>query len=222
MKSNSVQFVPNVPQQIALKYLDGRPVKSGFRVMFWLMDGRVMFVSPELGKKIEGLGLKPGESFHIVKHWNGQRGRLSITRWDVWLSNDSEMARAAEEFETMLETPADLSVKLATPEDLTPILQESIQMAQGKLVQMPQIPISSPVAPTGTDGPGKLPLEAPASSGGGRIPFDVAFTEAVGIVKRGLEANGEQWNDAAKQDAVSTILISLSQMGKLTLWERGA
>jgi hypothetical protein len=58
-------------------------------------------------------------------------------------------------------------------------------------------------------------------SGARRIPLDVAFREILALVKDGLERNGEQWNDGARQNAVSTILIAAAKQGWLTVWERG-
>ena len=73
--------------------------------------------------------------------------------------------------------------------------------------------------PTGTGGPAprrQIAVSAPPQ----KIPFDVAFREAVALVKNGLEAAEDQWNDEARQGMVSTILIAAAQHGWLTVWER--
>lgn len=74
---------------------------------------------------------------------------------------------------------------------------------------------------TGTDGP--LPKRQPviAPPPPKRIPYNVAFVEVCAFVTAGLKEAGEQWNDQAKQDMVSTILISAAKAHLLTLWERG-
>jgi hypothetical protein len=214
MKSPSVLFVPNVPQQMALKYEEPRPCRSGFRMIFWLLDGRRLFVSVELAKTIQQMGIRAGEPFSICKHWNGLHGRGSKTTWDVWLTPQAEKARAEEEAQV------NAGVTLASKEDLTPLLEQSVREMKSGILRMPVLGVSSPVAGTGTNGAAAQPRTAPKRSSGERIPFDVAFREAVGIVKQGLEENGEQWSDAARQDMVSTFLIALSNMGLLCLWER--
>lgn len=62
-----VDFPPNAPVTIALKYSQGRMVSSqyGERVMFTLIDGRVMFLDPEVAGRIETLGIprkQPGRA----------------------------------------------------------------------------------------------------------------------------------------------------------------
>jgi hypothetical protein len=45
-----------------------------------------------------------------------------------------------------------------------------------------------------------------------------AFSEAVAIVRNGLESNGIRWNPEAEQDAVSTLLIQAGKAGMLLPW----
>ena len=202
-----VIFAPNIPQTIALEYAEGRKLETG-NVMFSLMGGRVMFLNPDIALKIEQLGVKPGECFGICKRWNGQRGRASVTRWDVWLTPKSEQNRATEQ------SPGNLD---ASPRSIN-------GPSSPPRPQVVEIPLPArALQPTGTDGPKAapcpqtLPRKAPQME---RIPFNVAFTEAVKIVKDGLQANGEVWNDQARQDIVSTILIAAANHGWVTVWER--
>jgi hypothetical protein len=48
----------------------------------------------------------------------------------------------------------------------------------------------------------------------------VAFREVLEFVTGELKQAGEQWTDQARQDMVSTVLISASNNGLLSLWER--
>jgi hypothetical protein len=206
-QSNVVQFSPNIPQQIALEFSEGKPVdgKYGPQVLFSLADGRVMFVTPELARSIMNLEVKPGEAFSICRYWNGARGRGSITRWNVWLDPKTEQERATAEQQ------ADLN-PVAEP------LEARTRTFVPKLVEMPGPAVA--LAPTGTDGPSPAPaLRKPLA---GKIPFNVAFSEAVKIVKDGLQANGEVWNDEAREAIVATILIAGSQQGWVGVWERPA
>ena len=54
-----VEFPANVPVTVALKYPQAKTVSSqyGERFMFSLADGRVMVLEPEVGVKIEALGI---------------------------------------------------------------------------------------------------------------------------------------------------------------------
>ena len=54
----------------------------------------------------------------------------------------------------------------------------------------------------------------------GPIPMNVAFREVTAFVTSELKAAGEQWTDQAKQDIVSTVLISAAKKGWLKVWER--
>ena len=62
-----VEFPPNTAVTVALKYPQARTVSSqyGERFMFTLADGRVMFLDPEVGGKIESLGVNVRENFTI-------------------------------------------------------------------------------------------------------------------------------------------------------------
>jgi hypothetical protein len=78
-----VDFPANVPVTVALKYSQGRTVSSqyGERIMFSLVDGRVMFLNPEVAGKIEPLGINVRENFTITRKWDGQKD--SQVSWEV-------------------------------------------------------------------------------------------------------------------------------------------
>lgn len=77
-----VEFPTNEPVTVALKYGHAKTVSSqyGERFMFSLADGRVMFLAPEVGSKIEALGINVRENFTITRKWDEQK---SLTTWDV-------------------------------------------------------------------------------------------------------------------------------------------
>jgi hypothetical protein len=70
-----VEFPPNVPVTVALKYGHAKTVSSqyGERFMFSLADGRVMFLAPEVGGKIEASGINVRENFTITRKWDQQK-----------------------------------------------------------------------------------------------------------------------------------------------------
>ena len=78
-----VEFPPNAPVTVALKYSQGRVISGqyGERVMFTLTDGRVMFLAPEVAGRIESLGINVRESFTITRGPTGQNGAPG--NWDI-------------------------------------------------------------------------------------------------------------------------------------------
>jgi hypothetical protein len=70
-----VDFPLNVPVTVALKYGQGKTVSSqyGERFMFSLVDGRVMFLDPEVAGQIASLGINVRESFSITKQSDGRK-----------------------------------------------------------------------------------------------------------------------------------------------------
>jgi len=196
----NVHFNLNEPQTLALQ--EPRSERFGeYEITYTVTDGRLLKVSKAVAAKINELDLQPGETFGICKQmvFNEQRKRLTPS-WNVWLSPDSEKARAQQEMKPPM-TLADVkkpgkvrSIRKAPPE------QGSIPFDKG----------------TGTFGPVPLlqSLRPP------RIPYNVGFREVLSFVTKELKDAGEQWTDQAKQDMVSTVLISASNSGLLSLWER--
>lgn len=98
---------PNVPQTIALKYPTGKECASNFsdekQVFYSLVDGRSAYFSLGIAQKITDLQLGTREPFNICKRWNGQK--TQAPRYDVWLTNEGEKARAAMEAEPPIAVP---------------------------------------------------------------------------------------------------------------------
>ena len=83
MPREVVDFPANTPVTVALKYAQGKMVSSqyGERIMFSLVDGRVMFLDPKVGGQIESLGINVRENFSITRKWDGQKD--SPISWEV-------------------------------------------------------------------------------------------------------------------------------------------
>ncbi len=92
-----VSFAPNVQQQLALRDLDAilEQHSWGDQWYYQLVDGRILYVSEEVARKINMLDLAPNEPFCIVKRC-GADHRQPI-RWDVWRTGEAEKDRALEE-----------------------------------------------------------------------------------------------------------------------------
>jgi hypothetical protein len=174
-----------------------------YEITYTLTDGRLLKVSKQLAAKINELDLQPGETFKICKQmvFNEQR-RRETPSWTVWLTPESEHARAKQEMQPPM-TLADVKrskIRSIRKTASAPSQQTALTFDRG----------------TGTYGPLPLPqrLRPP------RIPYNVAFREVLEFVTGELKQAGEQWTDQARQDMVSTVLISASNNGLLSLWER--
>ena len=198
----NVHFKPNEPQTLAL--VEPRSEQFGdYEITYTLTDGRLLKVSKQLAAKINELDLQPGETFGICKQmvYNEQRKR-DTPSWTVWLTPESEKARAKQETRSPM-TLADVKrpkIRSIRKTATAPSQQTALTFDRG----------------TGTYGAVPLPqsLRPP------RLPFNQAFTEILQFVATGLKEQGEQWNDESKQDMVSTVFIAAANAGLLSLWER--
>lgn len=89
-----VEFPPNVPVQLALKYTKPRIIqtKRGLRYMVTTTANGVAFLEADPALKIEHLNIKPGELFWIARKSSGTEDALES--WDVWLDPSTERARS--------------------------------------------------------------------------------------------------------------------------------
>ena len=80
-------LTPNVPQQIALKFPDGKLVEGryGDQMMYSLTNGQVMYLDTDIAAKINFLELRKNEPFMICKRWTGKKG--DSPQWDIWRDN---------------------------------------------------------------------------------------------------------------------------------------
>lgn len=207
-----IELIPNAPQTFAL---DGEisPVAlpSGSGWLYPLSDGRWMHLSSPVAQSLADLKLTPGESFRVCIHQKG----MGLPYWSVWLSPDTEKARAAAE-------APELERQLAASLEV---------VGRRKGSQGTSAPV---LAPTGTEGPTLMPAQSPArrpaiaAMAGARqekpgpIPANVAFSEILDFTGTQLKAKGLTWNDQAVQDFISTVWISGCKAGWITLWERQA
>ena len=137
-KRDVVKFAPNVPVEVALKFaLPGRIIstQNGERMMYTLADDRVMFLDLGVAKKVDGLGVNVLEKFFVCRPPSGKAG----TEWKVWLSPETEKARAKVEVEAAAQP--DPTAKPKPPfEEETPLqqkLRESLELVKkGKLGEL--------------------------------------------------------------------------------------
>ena len=105
---NILRFQPNVPTQVTLQSSQGVVVEGryGNRMMFSLVDGRVMYVPPIVATKIEAEGIAAGERFELckaqIKNGHGRSVEWALRRLDQE-EQLVEVAPEAPALETQLE-----------------------------------------------------------------------------------------------------------------------
>src|SRR4030081_3025318 len=82
-----VRFKANIPEELSLKYTDGKEVESKFaggtkQVIFTLEDGRKLYVYPNVALRIRNLGIERGEPFSICKLVLNDAGKAKI-QWEI-------------------------------------------------------------------------------------------------------------------------------------------
>jgi len=132
-----LKFEINKPETISLMFPDGKNIVNKFnveQVMFTLTDGRIMFVTPDVAQRIRLLDVKPGQTFLMTK-W--RKGRAN--RWDIWLSPETEKAKAAEEAPS-LEAQLKDSLVLAEARKNVNAKLEAVGIAATGPVLVPSVP----------------------------------------------------------------------------------
>jgi hypothetical protein len=115
---NILRFQPNVPTQVALQSSQGIVVEGryGNRMMFSLVDGRVMYVPPIVATKIEAEGIAAGERFELckaqIKNGHGRSVEWALRRLDPE-EQLVEVAPDAPAPETQLEHDLRVSAEMA-------------------------------------------------------------------------------------------------------------
>lgn len=126
-KRDVVQFAPNVPVEVALKFaLPGKIIstQSGERVLYTLADDRVMFLDLGVAKKVEDLGVNVREKFFVSRPPAGKKDG----EWKVWRTPETQKVQAK------------VAPQAEAPPEETPLeqkLRESIELVkQGKLGEL--------------------------------------------------------------------------------------
>jgi hypothetical protein len=204
-----IHFTPNEPQLLALK--DPSGVLDGFNVLYETSDGKTLQLPRPAAVKLNTLDPAPGEEFSATKHQDGKQP----AEWVFALTALSEQIRAEKE-------AVDLAA--ATKRDLEGQISKSLPRS---LRQMPKLAHSAnqepPEAPRGSGTYGPIPQTASGSrKTPGRVSYRLALQDITQSVTSLLRETGEQWNDQAKQDLISTAFISAAKAGGIIFdFERG-
>jgi hypothetical protein len=127
---NILRFAPNVPIQVALQSPQGVAVEGryGNRMMFSLVDGRVMYVPPIVATKIEAEGIAAGERFELCKA-HVKNGHARSVEWALRRLDPEEqlveVARDTPAPETQIEHDLRVSVEMANAKKASPESPES-------------------------------------------------------------------------------------------------
>ena len=223
MPAETITFPPNVPITLTLADPDPKAEKYDFdsqQGRFTTSDGRILVLPRVAVVKLNELGVQPGEEIGICKYASGKKGQ--IPTWAVWLTPKTEQARAdaekrkgiteqapARQDKPQLQKPA-----VAPPIEIhkrTSVRKKPANPDQGRLFNRG----------TGTYGPVPqhamipLPLTVRHRTPPARTHYATALKQIVEVVTSTLKTSGEQWNDAAKQDLVSTLFIQAAKGGQI-------
>ncbi len=138
---NILRFQPNVPTQVTLQSSQGIVVEGryGNRMMFSLVDGRVMYVPPIVATKIEAEGIAAGERFELckaqIKNGHGRSVEWALRRLDPE-EQLAEIATDAPAPETQLEHDLRVSAEMANAKKANHEIAESPSPAPAPVTLM--------------------------------------------------------------------------------------
>jgi len=191
-----VHFTLNEPLTLALSDVTGEI--DGFQVQYPTTDGRVLSVSRNTAVKINLLDLKPGQSFCLVRK---SAGPDEPVEWCAWLPKPEPV----ETPEPAVPAP-DLESQLAASIEIVKARRKPPRSAHPDQSRFPGMHRG-----TGTYGRAPVPAVALAR----RVPYQDALREITETVLTVLAERKEQWDPAAKQDLISTLLIQAAKEGRV-------
>lgn len=237
--SDFVDLETNITQTVAMAFDDGKLVETryGDKMFFTLVDGRCLSLKPEAALPLHELGVRRNQPFCICKREKKNDKGKKFSVIDIWLPGDGE-TQPAQPTEAACQMcgfvaclcgkPGTVAPQSQTEADLLRSLAE-VQRRKAEASVSAPAPVAVPNGTSTTrngngssNGNGKSYEAAGIPAPATKIPYDIAFRELLKIVVDSLKEAGEQWSDAAKQDALSTLLIQASRDGFLSCWQRGA
>jgi hypothetical protein len=215
-----IRFDTNVPQDVALKFADGKEVDGqyGSQVMFTLAGDDRIFVPPIVADKIREAGIQKMELFRICKK-EVRDGNKKGIRWEVTRLSDAAEPEPAPQPQTPFDAmPTDLERKLQASID-----QATQQKAQRAFASRP------PAAPT-QQSTETLVNNAPQQSNGNALDAVghtglsqllagcmVAAIDAAVLARDYAHAKGltVALTEESIQDLTSTLMIHVQKMAEL-------
>ncbi|MGA2148503.1 MAG: hypothetical protein ABSH49_26465 [Bryobacteraceae bacterium] len=225
-------LTPNIPQQIALKFPDGKLVEGRFgdQMMYSLANNQVMYLDTDVAAKINALELRKNEPFWICKRWTGKKG--DQIQWDIYRLDGNSPAVTTGLAPTAIESQIAAQRQQPIPPMPAAPTVDRVVFANGSgtgvVAPAPATAVSQP--PSFTNGNGNKPVNGNGTPPNGsqpyeaagilappiKIGYDVALRRILRVTIAELKAAGEQWSDAARQDLVSTLMIQAARDGVIT------
>jgi hypothetical protein len=217
---NILRFQPNVPTQVALQSSQGVVVEGryGNRMMFSLVDGRVMYVPPIVATKIEAEGIAAGERFELckaqIKNGHGRSVEWALRRLDPE-EQLAEIAPDAPASESQLEHDLRVSAEMANGNKAS---RESLELPSSR--PAPTTPMTN--GNGNSNGAGAVPASPVPVAAPNDNPQPRSLTKLEHALKTAISAahNAEKYGselgyvvrfdaDAIKSMAI-TVLINMS------------
>jgi hypothetical protein len=202
-------LTPNVPQQIALKFPDGKLVEGRFgdQMMYSLVNNQVMYLDTDVAAKINALELRKNEPFWICKRWTGKKG--DQIQWDIYRLDGNSAAVATGSAPTAIESQIAAQRQQPIPPMPAAAMVGRVVFANGNG--------NKPVNGNGAPPNGARAYEAPGIPAPPiKVGYDVALRRILRVAIAELKTGGEQWSDNARQDLVSTLFIQATRDGAVT------
>ena len=222
---DKLSVVPNVPQQIALKFPTGKTVQGryGDQVFFTLADppDTCLYLDPIPAAKIDALRLAKGEPFWACKRWGGARKETPV--WEFWTDAGEPQ-----------EPPAPLPPPL--PAAAQDVLEQQLRASLAQIERRKAAASAGTAAAVAA--PGALSAPPTAHNGNGstngavkpyaavgspmvKIPMDVALREIAAFTTTELKTAGLHLEGGPIQDLISTFVIGGMREGWIGPWQRG-
>ena len=225
-------LTPNVPQQVALKFPDGKLVEGRFgdQMMYSLANNQVMYLDTDVAAKINALELRKNEPFWICKRWTGKKG--DQIQWDIYRLDGNSAAVATGIAPTAVESQIEAQRQQPVPPmPASPTVGRVVFANSTEAGVPPPAPATAASQPPSfTNGNGTKPVNGNGAPPNGtkpyaaagipappiKIGYDVALRRILRVTIAELKAAGEQWSDSARQDLVSTLFIQATRDGAVT------
>lgn len=202
-------------------------------------------------EKVNALGPAPNQPFWLCKRWTGKKSDSPVWDvWPVVAGEQQPGPRAVPSPAAQATGIDDTDLERKLRASLEEIERNKRERAAASVVAPATVaealPAKTPATPStstsngstnghggngngnGSNGNGNGSNGAPkpyAAAGIAapptKLPIDVAFCEVLDWMGAALRERNEQWTDQARQDFVSTVLISAQREGWVTLWRRG-
>jgi hypothetical protein len=166
-----ITFAPNAPQQVALRFPDGKLTEGRFgdQMFYTTSNGKAMYLDLDVAQKLNLLGLRKNEPFWVCKRWSGVKG--DPIQWDIWRLQPGEQLPSAATGIDPTALEADMTRQRQLQQQ-----QPQQQQPQASLLPVPpQIPQpvypgnGRPGASVGAPAPVATAVTQPPSNGNGSI-----------------------------------------------------